>query len=56
MATWVVSGLVNIYPIAIISDSVSTISCGVAIWRYDIRKKALEKPAQNDGAIEDKEN
>lgn len=52
MSTWVISGLVNIYPIAIISDSVSTISCGVAIWRYDIRKNGLEKNAKNEEKID----
>lgn len=38
MALWVVNSCVYFYPIALISDSFSTISCGVAIYRFDIRK------------------
>ena len=47
MALWVVNSAVYFYPIALLSDSFSTISCGVAIYRFDIRNKAgkqKEKP------------
>ena len=43
MAVWVLNSVVNFYPIALISDSVSTISCGVAIYRYDIKNKIDKK-------------
>ncbi len=47
MATWVANSIVNFYPIALISDSVSTVSCGIAIWRYDISKKSrLDKKTE----------
>ena len=46
MSLWVVNSAVYFYPIALLSDSFSTISCGVAIYRFDIRKK-LRKKAGN---------
>ena len=42
MALWVVNSAVYFYPIALASDSFSTISCGVAICRFDLSKKARQ--------------
>ena len=39
MSLWVLNGVFKFYPIALISDSISVISCSVAIYRFDIRKK-----------------
>lgn len=38
MSLWLVSSSLFFYPIALISDLFSTISCGLAIYRFDIRK------------------
>ena len=43
MSLWVANSCVYFYPIALISDSFSTISCGVAIYRFDLSKKARQK-------------
>lgn len=49
MALWVVSSSIFCYPIALISDSFSTISCGVAIVRFDILKQhKKEKPIKTE--------
>lgn len=40
MSFWVINSSVYFYPIALISDSFSTISCGVAIYRFDLSKRA----------------
>ena len=40
MSLWVVNGAIYFYPVALISDSFSTISCAVAIYRFDVRNKA----------------
>ena len=40
MSLWVISSIVNFFPIALISDSASTISCSVAIYRFDLSKNA----------------
>ena len=52
MALWVVNSAVYFYPIALISDSFSTISCGVAICRYDLVKRARSYAGEKkaDGA------
>ena len=43
MSLWVVNSIFNFYLIALLSDSFSTVSCGVAIYRYDIKnKKAID--------------
>jgi hypothetical protein len=42
MSLWVVNSCVYFYPVALISDSFSTISGGIAIYRFDIRKKVRE--------------
>jgi signal transduction histidine kinase len=55
MAMWVVNSAVNFYLIALISDSVSTLSCGVAIYRYDLSKKAKtisEQTKENKDELE----
>ena len=38
MSLWVANSIANFYLIALLSDSFSTVSCGVAIVRYDIMK------------------
>ncbi|MBR2498091.1 MAG: YgjV family protein [Clostridia bacterium] len=43
MAIWVANSIANFYPIALISDTFSTVSCGVAIVRYDIIKQKPKK-------------
>lgn len=43
MSLWVVNSAIFFYPIALLSDSFSTISCGVAIYRFDLRKNARNK-------------
>ena len=48
MALWVVSSSIFFYPIALISDSFSTISCGIAIYRFDIRKKLKKENTTNE--------
>ena len=60
MALWVVNSTINFYLIALLSDSFSTISCGVAIYRYDLSKNArklrkVEKENKNS-VISDTEN
>ena len=40
MTLWVVNSIINFFPIALISNSASTVSCAVAIYRYDLSKKA----------------
>jgi hypothetical protein len=40
MAVWVANSIVNFYLIALISDVMSTTSCAVAIYRYDLSKNA----------------
>ncbi len=56
MAIWVLNSIVNFYPIALISDSVSTISCGVAIYRYDIKHKVKHKNDNGDAVSETQKN
>lgn len=43
MALWVINSSIYFYPVALASDSFSTISCAVAIYRFDLSKKAREK-------------
>ncbi len=43
MALWVVNSAVKFYPIALISDSVSTISVTVAMIRFSIMEKKAKK-------------
>ena len=55
MTLWVINGSINFYPIALVSDSVSTVSCGVAIYRYDLSKKAKtisEQTKENKDELE----
>lgn len=40
MALWVANGIINFYPIALISDSLSVVSVSIAIYRYDLCKNA----------------
>lgn len=40
MSLWVVNSGIYFYPVALISDSFSTISCSVAIYRFDLKKGA----------------
>ena len=42
MMLWAVNSIIYFYPIAIISDSFSTRSCGVAICRFDLCRKSRE--------------
>ena len=58
MAVWVANSIVNFYPIALISDSVSTVSCGIAIWRYDLSKKSRldKKTEENKEEISENNN
>lgn len=39
MSLWVLNGIFKFYPIALISDSMSVISCAIAIYRFDIKKQ-----------------
>lgn len=50
MAIWVANSAINFYLIALLSDSFSTISCGIAICRYDLSKNArkLRKAEKED--------
>lgn len=50
MAIWVANSIANFYLIALLSDTFSTVSCAVAICRYDIFNKKTKK---NDTALED---
>ena len=43
MLLWVLNGVFKFYPIALISDSISVISCAIAIYRFDIRNKAKKE-------------
>ena len=58
MAVWVANSIVNFYPIALISDSMSTVSCGIAIWRYDLSKKSRldKKTEENKEEISENNN
>ena len=38
MSIWVANSIANFYIVALLSDSFSTVSCAVAIYRFDIRK------------------
>ena len=38
MSIWVVNSIANFYLIALLSDSFSTASCALAIYRFDIKK------------------
>lgn len=38
MSVWVANSIFNFYLIALLSDSFSTVSCGIAIYRFDIKK------------------
>lgn len=57
MALWVVNSVINFYLIALLSDSFSTVSCGVAIYRYDLSKNARklnqEKTDEKDNGNEE---
>ena len=62
VALWVVNSSIYFYPIALISDSFSTISCAIAIFRYDILKKGkkqteeqTEEKVEEQTIIEDKQ-
>ena len=58
VALWVVNSSIYFYPIALISDSFSTISCAVAICRYDLfkkRKKQPETQPEEQTIVEDKQ-
>jgi hypothetical protein len=48
MSLWVVNSAVYFYPIALISDSFSTISCGVAICRFDLIKMARKNNSKTE--------
>ncbi len=48
MSLWVVNSIIYFYPIALISDSFSTISCGVAIYRFDLRKYARQDKIEGE--------
>ena len=52
MSLWVVNSAINFYLIALLSDSFSTVSCGVAICRYDLSKNARKLNA----SIKEKQN
>ena len=54
MALWVANSVANFYLIALLSDSFSTVSCAVAIYRYDLRKKDNNLPKENNAEIENK--
>ena len=47
MSLWVVNSAINFYLIALLSDLFSTISCGVAIYRYDLSKNARKLNSEN---------
>lgn len=47
MAVWVANSIANFYLIALLSDSFSTVSCGLAIYRFDIKKQAKDKVEDN---------
>ena len=40
MLCWMCNGIFKFYPVALISDTLSTISVSVAIYRYDLSKKS----------------
>jgi hypothetical protein len=52
MAIWVANSIANFYLIALLSDSFSTISCAIAICRFDLfnkkKKKEIAKPNGED--------
>lgn len=54
MISWVINGIINFYPIALISDAMSTVSVCVAIYRYDLSKNAkkLNEKTNNDTDVE----
>ena len=57
MATWVANSIVNFYPIALISDTVSTVSCGIAICRYDlVKKNKANKKEQTEQPVSENNN
>ena len=54
MLIWVANSIANFYLIALLSDSFSTISCAVAICRYDIMNKK-NKNTKITQVVEDKQ-
>ncbi|MBR2499075.1 MAG: YgjV family protein [Clostridia bacterium] len=57
MAFWVANSIANAYLIALLSDAFSTVSCGIAIFRYDILAKkssAREDEEQSSSSNVDK--
>ena len=59
MSLWVANSIANFYPIALLSDAFSTVSCGVAIVRYDLlkgknNKKVVETQEQSVQNLEEK--
>lgn len=53
MAVWVANSIANFYLIALLSDSFSTISCAVAIFRFDIKNRKKNNQLQNQTKIDD---
>ena len=57
MALWVTNSVINFYLIALLSDSFSTVSCAVAIYRYDLSKNArklneINETVENENSTE----
>jgi len=48
MLSWITNGIINFYPIALISDSMSLVSVSVAIYRYDLSKNAKKLMKNKD--------
>ena len=55
MAVWVANSIANFYLVALLSDSFSTISCGLALYRFDIKKQAQDK-AEDDKEVQEQDS
>lgn len=52
MIIWVANSIANFYLISLISDTLSAISCAVAIYRFDIKKNNPSTAHKENAAIE----